>query len=211
MILYEKALAMIAETERSLRQLMSEAVESEDYVAVAQLAALAERLTLIRGSPTRGQTLLASSPSETQDSEDEKDTREVRRSGRNGHRSTSPVTEKYPRFERDGGRLVKVGWSERDQRVYEHRAPREVVMAVCEAVNKRAVRGRRFKMEEVLPDVADLKEPVPSYQAYLTLAWLRSAGVVDRDGKDGYRVEGGALTVERIESLWQSLRERSVR
>jgi hypothetical protein len=66
-------------------------------------------------------------------------------------------------------------------------------------------------MEEVLPELNDMKEPVPSYQGYLTLAWLRAEGVIERDGKDGYRVKSGTLSAERIEKLWESLSERSSR
>jgi hypothetical protein len=215
MELIERAAAVLSEAESALRRLMADGLESQMYAVVARIAGLTEQVAQLRGDLTgfddpvqgpapaksNGGRRAASSPSGLAASH-------------SGRHSSSPLTTeraKYPRFERDGDKLVKIGWSDRDQRIYEHRAPKAVVVGVCEALSRRSARGRRFKMEEVLPELNDLKESVPSYQGYLTLAWLRSEGVIDRDGKDGYRVKSGSLSVERIEELWESLSERSPR
>lgn len=212
MDLVENAVALLIETERSLRQLMAEGVESGGYAAVGQIASMAERLAMLKNSVTQPSDALT--PTLLEVNGMKTDAEEVpsppaSHSKRSVRRKSGAVRQSYPRFERDGDKLVKIGWSDRDQRGYEHRAPRAIVFQVCEALGRRSARGRRFSMEEVLPELSHFKEPVPSYQGYLTLAWLRSEGVINRDGKDGYRVKNGALSAERVEKLWESLTERS--
>ena len=70
--------------------------------------------------------------------------------------------------------------------------------------------GELFVMENVLPapDVTSGGE-VPAYQAYLTLAWLRHAGVVDKKGRDGYVLRVEPLTNGELDKLWDKLPQRS--
>jgi hypothetical protein len=213
MELIERAVTLLSETERSLRQLIADGLESQSYGAVAQIAGVAERLAALRNSVAKSDDdpeLAETAKVNGSESITEKGSRlTALRSKPHASRNTPTKRQSYPRFERDGDKLVKIGWSDRDQRVYEHRAPKAMVLEVCGALARHSGRGRRFRMEEVLPELGDMNEPVPSYQAYLTLAWLRNTGVIDRDGKDGYRVRNGALSVDRIEKLWVSLGERS--
>lgn len=213
MDLIPRAIALLSETERSLRQLMTDGLESQSYADVAQIAGMAERLAALKNSSMQYPDPLApASPRVNGMAAEAEKTASLAASRSKQHASAnSAERQSYPRFERDGDKLVKIGWSDRDQRAYEHRAPRAIVFEVCEALGKRSGRGRRFKMEEVLPELNEMKEPVPSYQGYLTLAWLRSEGVIERDGKEGYRVKSGSLSTERIEKLWESLGERSSR
>lgn len=213
MELIRHAAQLLADTENSLRDLISEGLDQQSYGEVAQIAALAERLSALRNavssqgavqqSNTNGSGL--SGPIQTEYP---------------GHSQHSLVPAEpppikarsrhtnYPVFEKHGDRLVKVGWSARERRAYEHRAPKVIVAKVCDALGRRSARGRRFRMEEILPDLAADTEAIPAYQAYLTLAWLRNEGVVERDGKDGYRVKNGALSADRIEKLWDSVASR---
>jgi hypothetical protein len=214
MDLIERAIALLTETERSLRQLMAEGVESGSYAAIGQIANMAERLAMLKNGvvPTQSSDAITPALVEANGAKREADQGPgppLSGAKRSVQRKSTSTRQSYPRFERNGDKLVKVGWSDRDQRAYEHRAPRAIVFQVCEALARRSARGRRFRMEEVLPELGELKDPIPSYQGYLTLAWLRSEGVIDRDGKDGYRVKNGALSDERIEKLWESLAERS--
>ena len=60
-----------------------------------------------------------------------------------------------------------------------------------------------FTMEDVLPLFdADSGREVPSYQAYLVLAWLRSAGVVVQHGRQGYSLEKGTDLDAVVERQW---------
>lgn len=128
-----------------------------------------------------------------------------RQAARGGKRETT-----YPRFERDGDKLVKVGWSKKNREAYEHRAPREAVIAFVRHLSSRVAAGEVFAMENVLPapDVVGGGE-LPAYQAYLTLAWLRQVGVVDKKGRDGYVLRIEPLTNGELDRLWGELPTRS--
>jgi len=130
-------------------------------------------------------------------------------------RTISPVTEasrrrSFPRFEREGDRLVKIAWSKRDRAEYEHKASRRIVDLLVDVVKRRKGVGARF----VPPDVFPLRDPktkrdVPSYQAYLTLGWLCHEGVMVKHGRDGYSLKPTAATSERLEQLWDALPART--
>ena len=122
-------------------------------------------------------------------------------------RKRRPTTGEYPRFERDGDRLIKIGWSKRDERVYEHRAPRETVFVVTSALSSKRSK-KVFTMDQVLPLNDNAGHEIPSYQAYLASAWLRSIGVVQRRGKDGYAVANGSLESSKVERLWNDIPAR---
>jgi hypothetical protein len=100
---------------------------------------------------------------------------------------------------------VKIGWSKRDERVYEHRAPREVVFLVSTAISTKVKPKAVFTMDQILPVNDEAGAEVPSYQAYLALAWLRSLGLVQRKGKEGYALANGALDNSKLQRLWNSV------
>jgi hypothetical protein len=112
----------------------------------------------------------------------------------------------YPQFARDGERLVKIAWSKRERAEYEHRAPRHVVQNLIDAVRKKKGEGKLFEAADILPikDSATRQE-IPSYQAYLALAWLRHVGLVSKKGRDGYVLKSAATSPERIAELWEGL------
>ena len=61
-----------------------------------------------------------------------------------------------------------------------------------------------FLMDELMPFKMRDGEEIPSYQAYLALAWFRSLGVVESRGKDGYAVTVPDLQ-SRVEQAWNDL------
>jgi hypothetical protein len=93
----------------------------------------------------------------------------------------------YPKFFRDGESLVKLGWSKSEKAPYEHRAPRRVLSLLVNSLKEVGQQGKRFTTEDVLPlmDPADRVE-IPSYQAYLCLAWLRAEQLIVQHGRRGY-------------------------
>jgi len=116
---------------------------------------------------------------------------------------------KYPRFERDGDKLVKVGWSKKKREQYEHRAPYEVVLACARHLASHALAGKVFAMENLLPVPDASGGEIPAYQAYLTLAWLRQAGAVEKKGRDGYVLRDESLAGDGFDKLWASLSARA--
>lgn len=120
-------------------------------------------------------------------------------------RGAKPGAKEYPRYRREGDRLVKVGWSRKGRQEYEHRAPRGAVDAFVEKVRGRDEPDDLFTMEELLPLNGEDGEEIPSYQAYLALGWLRSERAVTKDGRDGYRADLSKLDADGVDELWNSL------
>lgn len=125
-----------------------------------------------------------------------------------GRESRASRPDGLPRFLREADRLVKIGWSERDHRVYEHRAPRGTVFEFARLAHDKASDTTAFTMDDVLPLKDQAGKESPSYQAYLALAWLRTVGAIQRVGKDGYTAKRENLEREALEHLWNSLDAR---
>lgn len=186
---------ILAEAEKRLRALIAEELKSGNYVDVAEIAVLADRLvTLANGQGAQGgvaapgpQLAVGASLADVK-----------RKTGR-----------KYPRFERDDRRLIKVGWSKKGRKEYEHRVPIDGAEAFVRHLQANVNEGDTFAMEDLLP-VPDLTSggDVPSYQGYVTLAWLRDLGVVARKGRDGY-VLRARFQADQLRAYWNSLPVRS--
>lgn len=189
----QDAHTLIGDLQASLQRLLERAVGDGAYGEIAEIAGLADAITKLTGDkrPAVPRNSLEPQPEVAVPISTKSPTR--RRSGR----------EEYPRFERDGDKLVKIGWSKRDGRAYEHRAPREVVDLVTAALSK--IKSREvFNMDRVFPLNDNSGNEVPSYQVYLVVAWLRTLDVVRRRGKEGYTVNGAALEVSKLQRLWDA-------
>ena len=76
------------------------------------------------------------------------------------------------------------------------------------AVKQAGTRGKAFTSDDVLPQLKDPTDgsPVPPYQGYLALAWLRYLGLIDQHGRrGGYTVIPGKQLDVSIESAWSAL------
>jgi hypothetical protein len=215
MSLHKAALAALADAETRLQRLIEEGLREKAYDEVARVAEIAAAVSEIihnggahplrsapfqngdGGSPALSRsTILADAP-----------TTEVV-SDSVGVLTGRPSSRSYPRFERQASKVIKVGWSARERRAYEHRAPREAAQVVFERLKSFAQRGRTFGMDKVTPLQDAAGKEVPSYQAYLVVAWLRDVKLVHRRGKDGYVVGKKALEPNAFEDLWSRLPER---
>jgi hypothetical protein len=113
----------------------------------------------------------------------------------------------YPIFLRQNESLVKIGWSRKWNAQYEHRAAKRVMELLVESALKVGCGGNRFVMEQLLP-LVDGDQDVPSYQAYLTLAWLRIENLLDRHGRQGYSVPDAENLRSLVMQRWNKLTER---
>src|SRR5262249_8469960 len=116
----------------------------------------------------------------------------------------------YPKFFREGEALVKLGWSKREGKPYEHKAPRKVLRALVQALAGTCLGEGLFDTERLFP----LKDPddrseVPTYQAYLALAWLRRTGLVVQHGRRGYSLPEGTDLERESDRLWNELPTRT--
>ena len=116
---------------------------------------------------------------------------------------------RFPRFERDDDRLVKVGWSKKDRKAYEHKSPRLAVDATALAISRVGKAKKVFTMDDVLPVPSADGGEVPSYQAYVVVAWLRDVGLVRKIGKNGYSLVKRNLDAKMIETTWQLIPSRA--
>lgn len=197
-----RARDILASTEAELQRLIAESLAVQRYDDVAALAAMARRLVEAGGAEngSRARTTaseghsLAAAPEAISEMQ-----AAMRRVG------IQPGNGAYPRFEREGKRLVKIGWSKKDRQVYEHKTPFTAVFAVSDALRSQP---SRFVMDQVLPIKDADGRDVPSYQAYIVLAWLRQERVVDRNGNDGYTVNSAGLSHESITTKLHSLPNR---
>jgi len=114
----------------------------------------------------------------------------------------------YPRFKREDNTLVKIGWSKSDRSTYEHRSPRDVLDRLVAAAKAVQVPDQRFTTEDLMPLHDEQGNELPSYQAYLCLAWIVSVGILEKHGRQGYTVAAAGDLDAAVESAWQQLPRR---
>lgn len=198
-------LRAVSEAESLVRRLISEAAADNQYADVIALAEMADGLRRLRGGADAA----------THASEDSGYAAKQRKtSAQKPKRAIRTTNEKaavknvFPRFEKDGDRLVKIGWSKRQGSAYEHRAPKQAVLACVSRIVGLAPPGRVFAVDAMLP----ARDPstggeVPAYQVYLVVAWLRSLSLIKKKGRDGY-VVSEELTEPAVDDAWRKITER---
>lgn len=199
----DQASTILREAERGLRKALATASDDGQYEAVRYLANLAQRISELipAGNDTSVEQVSSTKEASTGQS------RRTRARGKTAKpKGAKPKPTGYPRFAAAGENLVKVGWSKSEGGEYEHKAPKRVVDALATRIEALAEGGRRFTMDEILPlkDPAD-KSEVPTYQAYLSLAWFRSRGLVSQHGRQGYSIRRNVSLVDAIDSEWSKL------
>ncbi len=220
--LLQKGVNILGRAEEQLRQLLGQAAQSGDYDSILVLTDWARLLRDLmddgggRGL-SRGGTQPASQSGVTEAVPDRPDTLQnnmphapARPTGRAaGTRRTSSRRREYPKFLRDGDYLVKVGWSKSAKAPYEHRSPRRVLTLLLHAVQHAGRDGRRFTMDDVLPlkDAEDGTD-IPTYQAYLCLAWLRVEQLIVQHGRQGYSLPSPAELDRQASERLQRLPQR---
>jgi hypothetical protein len=185
-----EAIAAIRRTEQALRELAKGAVADGDYEAVQEITKLAKELSaLVPVQERAAQKLEPDSARVSSVAERSAVSRE------------NPSDNAYPKFERHSKRLVKLGWSARDERIYEHRASYDVVEEICRRFVEKAGSKKVLRVERILPFKRADGDEVPSYQVYLVLKWLQQCGIVERQGKDGYLFKDPEFS---LKDIWES-------
>lgn len=193
-------LQLVRDAESELRQMMRQAIAEQRYADLSNLASLAKELADLLDRHLRKDDLAAESVIRGESTVPKSATRTVLKARRVGPQSSG-----YPRFERDGSKLVKIGWSKRERAEYEHRAPRDAVFRVANVLMKTVGPGKVFMMDTVLPFKDSKEREIPAYQAYLALAWFRSIGAAEQRGKEGYVLMNGHLQPTALEKAWEEL------
>lgn len=194
----QDAKGVLAAAEGSLRQLIEQAMREQRYPDVAAIAGLAEGLAkLIQGRASESAAMFGASE------------QSLNAAAGKPAAGKSRKTE-YPHFVREGDKLVKIGWSKKNKSSYEHKAPRAAVNAFARHLAGNVVEGKVFVIEDLFP-VPDISNggDLPSYQVYVTLAWLRQEDVIQKKGRDGYILRRGGLGDGALDKLWAALPARS--
>jgi len=193
----------LRETEKMLRGLVSEAVNAGDYAAVVQLASWARSVAeIVRTLPTSAST--GDDRAAASSKPPAKVTPSILRGSRGGKKS---LKDEYPRFYRQDDRLVRVAWSKREKKEYEHKAPHVVLRSLAAAMLEKGAGGRVFSTEEVLPIYDDEGTLIPSYQAYVGIALLKQTGLLDQHGRQGYSVPQPKELEKAVDAVWRNLPE----
>jgi hypothetical protein len=195
-------IAILRDAERQLQELMAAAAKEGDYSGVNALMDWAFQLKLLvdrRGKEGRSEVRKNSSKQHLRTSRESKRNRQRKRS----------ADRAYPKFVRDGDFLVKVGWSKSSREEYEHKAEKSDVFAVISAIAVAGSRGRSFQMEPLLPCKNSKSEKIPDYQAYLSLAWLRSLGLVEQQGRASYTIPMADSLQEDAGNQWRQIDSRN--
>jgi len=198
---------VLRHAEGALRTLVAEAAANGDYASVVRLASWAQTVAGLVKTAAGGsdQGASAGQPEDlpikaARESSTGQSARKVasRRDSRKA----------YPRFFRQGDKLVKVGWSKREKKEYQHRAPLTVLTALACALAKIGADGRVFSTDRILPlkDSADNTE-IPTYQLYVCLALLKQVGLIDQHGRQGYSIPEVKEFAQAVESAWRQLPE----
>jgi hypothetical protein len=183
---------LLSRAESELRQIMADAAVSAEYRAVSEMAGVgAEIARLRRQFSTEADAPINPAPEPLAG-----ERKPV------GTRSKPP----YPRFFRSGDSLVKVGWSKTNKAEYEHKAPRSVLLALTDALETHH-NGGLFSTDQIFPLRQSNGDDVPDYQSYLCLAWLSYLGVVQREGRQGYRLIRQA-PAKIVTEAWKTIKER---
>jgi hypothetical protein len=214
-----QAIEVIRRAEGELRQLLLCTAEQGDYETARLLAEFAKQLKQMlqqNGSVDRkprpievanGQALTDDEPKAFAPTINNR-TNTGRTKTRRPAQTKKVKTAKgeYPKFMRDSEELLKIGWSKRERKVYRHKAPKSVVLLVSQALQQAGQDGDRFVMGEILP-IRDRENDtdVPSYQAYLSLAWLRKEKLIVQHGRQGYSLHPEINLPDAVEERWKLL------
>jgi len=206
---WNEAVRLLENCEGGLRKLVAEAAGEGDYHSVQQIADLAKAIAALAAEGRSAPKPIAM-PSANMDSKNGTISHSASvATTKVGMRKARPSVDEYPKFFRRGDELVKVGWSKKDRKEYNHRAPRGAVDAAAAAVRQIGAKGKMFNGDMLLP----LKDPttgsaVPDYQAYVALAWLKHLGVVEQHGRrSGYSLIPEKQIDSAITVAWPELSE----
>jgi len=196
MELIEKAKKELENAEAGLRELLAEAAKAGDYGAVTTLTRWAKEIASLNGK--------APEPARKESATGTKRSKE--KSSKAGKRSSKRKGD-YPKFYRRRDKLVRVGRSKKKgKKEYRQNVPKEVVMAVTEAIAKAAAEHDLFQAEDFMPvpDPRDGSE-LPNYHGYAVLKWLVKEGLVEKQGRQGYTTARPGTLLSDVEEHWKSL------
>ncbi len=197
MDLITRGTATLSRAENDLRKLVAEAATAGEYSHVVTLAAWARGIRDLLGGVRNA------SDRSARELEPAAPTKVLLPTN-----ATRRLESEYPRFYRQGDRLIRVAWSKRDRKEYEHRASLSCVSATAAVISNKGANGRVFSTAEILPILDTDGEEVPAYQPYAVIALLKQAGLVDQHGRQGYSITQAENFEAAVDAVWRNLPEK---
>jgi hypothetical protein len=198
---------IIEEAEKALAALAAEAASERDYPQASRLLGLAQRIASALG-PAPAPRLEPLSMHTSGGARPHNGALQGEEPSMAVAIGKKVPARTYPRFKRDDDTLVKIGWSKSDRATYEHRSPRSILDRLVRRIQDVGAAGDRFTTEQILPLLDDENNELPSYQAYLCLAWLVIVGLLERHGRQGYTVSAEGDFQQAVQDQWGRLNTR---
>jgi hypothetical protein len=206
------AIHALKDCESRLQEILAKAAAAGDYEAVVQLTDWARAIRIMQSDPTLlsldlsgGKQKGTCSPNTSSNGRSFVTTKIGKIRNRNRSRvSRRSKRAQYPKFSRYKDELIKIGWSKKEKGEYQHKAPRKVVDALLSRVDQIGASGEVFTTDDLFPLRGHDHSYVPSYQAYLVLAWVKSLGLLSQHGRQGYTLNVGALK-PAVDKEWANL------
>lgn len=188
--------------EASLRDLAAKAATDGDYASVMQIASWAQAVKEISSGTTATHENRAGIAAANCSRRVVTQTKLSKRPKRKEH------TSEYPKFFRRGDQLVRIAWSKRDDAEYQHKTSFAVLKQLAEMLTSVGTEGRIFSTDEILPVQDQDGRPIPTYQAYVCIAFLKQAGLIDQHGRQGYSLACGNDIKNAVDSIWETIPDR---
>lgn len=212
----QEAVGEVIRARDAVRSLVATAAASGDYDGVGEIVEIARGLELLL---QRSEQVTARS--ERDESGPGRPPRKRAGGKARAARRASSSTKKRrtvrkgasparPEFFRRGEDLVKVASSRTGGQTYEHKAPAAVLDGLLAVLAGVGDEERLVQMDTILPALAEsMGSEVPSYQAYLCLAWLRDSNLVVQHGRRGYTVVKPHSLRDHASRLFASLASKA--
>lgn len=210
--------SVLDHAESSLNDLVESALRQKRYDDITRLVEALAHLEKVRQALDLPQSkrnpvdqgLQASNP-ELRGTNEKKSSLPLTKLQTDASRSQRQKTEKhaamYPMFLKDENRLIKVGWSKKRKAEYTHRVPTEAILALAEHLERNIVAQSLFEIENLFPILTDSGEEIPGYQVYVIMAWLRTTGIIEKRGRDGYIIQNNTGLRGKFNELWNTLQQ----
>ena len=177
----EKIERVLEACEQTIRSLIATAAQAGDYSSVDRGREVAIQIHGLRQKESGGSCSVprTAAPRVTSSPDTSKSKR----------KRTAKVSG-YPRFEVRENSLIRYGWSKKEKREYSHKVPKEAFDHILEVMSELGATDPGPHMAEAIIERANggVDEPIPNYQVYAILGFLKNEDNIEQRGREGYLV-----------------------
>lgn len=203
----DAAKSEVAKALSRVQAIAEEALGEKDYAGLEKVAFIAGQLEAVLTGCLTTKTQISSPAKVASEASRFPSPRSKRKAVSKGNNRKEPAGE--PTFYRGDNELIKIGSSKTGDGTYEHRAPYEVVERLVSQLGGARSSEELVRMDDVMAGLGKVSgREVPSYQAYLCLAWMRSEGLVEQHGRRGYTVPDPTGLQDAVEQTFKALQRR---